>query len=66
MQNPNENRPNRLGLILAIGTGVILVLTWAVTTLFEIAIAKALAIVILGLFGLAVLIGLVLLMLGIA
>ena len=66
MQNPNENRPNRLGLILLIGSVVILALTWAVTTLFEIAIAKALAIVILGLFGLLVLGAIILLLLGVA
>ncbi len=65
MQSPNDKSPNRLGLIMLVGIGVIVALTWSIITLFEIAVAKALAIVILGLFGLIVLVAIGLVLLGV-
>lgn len=45
----DDDGPNKL--LVALGAlGIALVLTWAVATLFEIAFAKALAAVIIGLF----------------
>jgi fatty acid desaturase len=56
----NKGRPDREKgtnnlRIALIAIGVVVVLTWAVTTVFEIAIAKALASVVLIVFGVLVL-----------
>ncbi len=66
-QDPSALRPRRRSLAPTVGIllGVVGALTWAVTTLFEIAVAKALAIVILVLFSVAVLMAITLLGLGI-
>jgi hypothetical protein len=49
----DEKSTNKVRVALIVA-GVVLTLTWAVTTIFEITIAKALATVVLAVFGVLV------------
>lgn len=52
-QTDSEKSSNRLAIALSV-VAMMLVVTWAVATVFEIELAKALAMVILVLFGAAI------------
>lgn len=52
---PDQEKGTNKFRVALIVLGVVIVLTWAVTTIFEIAIAKALASVVLAVFGVLVL-----------
>lgn len=47
---PTSKKKNTGFITALVATGIVLVLTWAIATLFEVALAKALALVILFLF----------------